>query len=269
MDYQQEVENKYFWKESDNFSLTDLLNGNDLSTEFYHVPMNPVDPPNDLQPQVNVTRLEKKRSTVDDSDAYEQEILNPLRENLGYCIGLGYIHLAEEFKNFPKNIEMHDFIQAMRNINALSENEAEEIFCHFAENGGCVNTQKFIKKLMGKMNYDRKILIVGVYAILRDKAQGVLTIRDIEEFFTARNHPDFRSGAKPEFFIKAEFFGILKCHHQIVRKNIMDDDISEQQFLQFYSYIAATIIDDKEFYRMIKYSFNLTDKNIQYSINGR
>ena len=85
----------------------------------------------------------------------------------------------------------------------------------------------------------------------------------IREGFNANGHPDVISGKKTEQEVLAEFLDNLDYHFNLLNqgKNPDDEEVTNQEFIDFYRYISTGIEDDNYFNKMIAGVWGLNNQN--------
>lgn len=96
--------------------------------------------------------------------------------------------------------------------------------------------------------------------------------------YSAKNHPDVRSGRKSEDEILAEFLDTFEQHHAIhvicshYKKSYQkqtgdpkgrDAQVTFEEFVEYYNNISSSIDDDRYFEQMIRTAWNLDNTSHQ------
>ena len=71
-------------------------------------------------------------------------------------------------------------------------------------------------------------------------------------------HPDVSIGKHTEDEVLVDFIESFKTHHSLFRGR--DPNVSEEEFLDYYSCVSPAIEDDRFFELMIKNSWNFENR---------
>jgi len=85
---------------------------------------------------------------------------------------------------------------------------------------------------------------------------GVLTLKDIKGWYSAKNHPDVVSGRRSEDQVLGEFLETFEIHHNMKRGS-KDQTVTLEEFFEYYKNVSANIDNDQYFELMINNSFKL------------
>jgi hypothetical protein len=94
------------------------------------------------------------------------------------------------------------------------------------------------------MNEFRTNLVRQAFRKLDRDGSGVVEVDDIRGVYSAKNHPDVRSGKKSEEDVLCDFLETFELHHNISDKALMDHKITWEEFEEYYCNVSASIDDD-------------------------
>jgi len=200
-------------------------------------------------------RIKYKNITIDN---LLQKVRNTLNRR-----GHGILSLARQFsiadKNNNRALDKYEFNMAMNHFGTgLDETESTVLFEYFdVDKSGFINYDEFVYNLHGEMNNYRRKLVEQAFNKLDRDHNGVITIDDLRGVYNASNHPDVRSGKKSENQVLAEFlktFETMYDHHRI-----NDDKVTKEEFIQYYTFISASIDSDTYFETMINNSWQINE----------
>ncbi|KAK7073090.1 hypothetical protein SK128_017648 [Halocaridina rubra] len=135
---------------------------------------------------------------------------------------------------------------------SMSEDEISELCAEFDEDGtGSIDYNEFLDKLRPEMTEPRIEIVEQAYAVLDEAGDGVVTIDDIRDKYSAANHPRVLSGESSEDEILAKF---LSRFDGGVKE---DGKLTKQEFLDYYSGLSKSIDDDEYFVEVIKTCWKL------------
>ena len=136
----------------------------------------------------------------------------------------------------------------------LSRNQVASLFkLYDGENKGEINYDSLINELLGKFSESRRNLVNSAFNKLDTTRKGVLNMNIIRGGFIPKGHPDVVNGKKTEQEVLAEFLDNFDYHFNLLNqgRNPDDEEITNQEFIDFYRYISAGIEDDSFFSKMI------------------
>lgn len=146
----------------------------------------------------------------------------------------------------------------------LSDQETRAVFNYFdADGSGRVEIDEFIRPLRGEMNSFRVTLVKEAFRAIDKDNDGVLRVNDIKGVYSAKNHPDVKSGKKTEDTVLGEFLETFEAHHHL-KVGSRDQQVTISEFIEYYNNVSASIDDDKYFEHMIVNSFKLWASNPKY-----
>ena len=160
------------------------------------------------------------------------------------------------FQNFYKYIT--------RFLIPLTKGNAAALFkLYDRQVSGVINYDSLIKELVGKLSESRKNLVNSAFNKLDESKKGVLNINVIKEGFNPKGHPDVINGKKTEQEVLSEFLDNIDYHFNLLNqeKNPDDEEITNQDFIDFYRYISLGIEDDYFFNKMMTGVWRLNNPN--------
>ena len=146
----------------------------------------------------------------------------------------------------------------------LSRNQVAALFkLYDRENTGEINYDSLINELLGKFSESRRNLVNSAFNKLDTTRKGVLNMNIIRGGFIPKGHPDVVNGKKTEQEVLAEFLDNFDYHFNLLNqgRNPDDEEITNQEFIDFYRYISAGIEDDSFFSKMITGVWGLNNQS--------
>lgn len=177
--------------------------------------------------------------------------------------GTGILGLARQFKIFDDNnsrsLDLSELTKAIRDFQVdLSPNEIKILFNILDSDGtGEVSYDEFLREIRGDMNDKRKALVDQAFNKLDVDRSGVIDFNEIASVYNCKKHPDVISGKKTEKEVYQEFMKTFQIHAEIKGKGSVDDDITRQEFQEYYENISASIDRDDYFELMMKNCWKL------------
>ena len=136
----------------------------------------------------------------------------------------------------------------------LTRNQALSLFKLFdKQNSGEINYDSLVNELISNFNESRRNLVNNAFNKLDKGKKGVLNMNIIRGAFKPSGHPDVISGKKVEQEVLAEFLDNFDYHFNLLNqgRNPDDEEITNQEFIDFYRYISCGIEDDSIFKEII------------------
>jgi Ca2+-binding EF-hand superfamily protein len=109
--------------------------------------------------------------------------------------------------NNSKSIDMQEFKKAIRDFKVdLNENEVSLVFAAFdRDSSGEIDYDEFVRGIRGPMNSFRKNIAMAAFKKIDRDGSGILDLNDIKGVYSAKTHPDVKSGKKTEDEVLGEF----------------------------------------------------------------
>ena len=129
----------------------------------------------------------------------------------------------------------------------LNRNQASALFkLYDRQNSGEINYDSLVNDLMGKFSESRRNIVNSAFNKLDKGRKGVLNMNVIRGRFNPSGHPDVIIGKKTEQEVLAEFLDNFDYHFTLLNqgKNPDDEEITNQEFIDFYKYISVGIEED-------------------------
>lgn len=121
-----------------------------------------------------------------------------------------------------KSLDFGEFGKAMSDYRiSTDQTEIQRIFQLFDREGnGTINYDEFLRTVVGEMNDTRKSQVLIAFSKFDRDGSGVINIEDLKGVYSARGHPDVKSGKKSEEDVLYEFLDTFEQHYALmVSKN--------------------------------------------------
>eukprot|EP01022_Parablepharisma_sp_SALTPOND_P016569 TRINITY_DN2460_c0_g1_i1.p1 TRINITY_DN2460_c0_g1~~TRINITY_DN2460_c0_g1_i1.p1 ORF type:complete len:776 (+),score=94.21 TRINITY_DN2460_c0_g1_i1:7353-9680(+) len=204
-----------------------------------------------------------------------EEMLIRLREKLASRGARGIIGLGKQFRimddNNSRSLELPEFRKAMRDYKlGFTESEIETLFKAFDINrDGTVNYDEFLRIIRGKMNDTRKNWVTRAFKVLDIDNDGVVTLSEIKQKYNAKMHPDVKAGKKAEDEVLKEFMDTFQTHHNIMMNKEGDDQVTAEEFEEYYTNVSASIDTDEYFALMMRNAWRFDEASRTYEKGWR
>uniref|UniRef100_A0A1B6MFG5 EF-hand domain-containing protein n=2 Tax=Graphocephala atropunctata TaxID=36148 RepID=A0A1B6MFG5_9HEMI len=150
-----------------------------------------------------------------------------------------------------KSLNLEEFREGMNDTGMeMSPDQIEILFKKFdSDNSGSINMNEFLLALRPPMSNARLKAVNDAFKKLDKTGDGVITIDDLRNVYSVKSHPKYQSGEESE--------------EQILKKFLLnfekdgDGKVSEEEFLNYYAGISASIDHDAYFDLMIRQAYKL------------
>jgi len=135
----------------------------------------------------------------------------------------------------------------------LSKAEIEELFKLFdVDNSGSITYDEFLKGIRGTMGLARVEMVKLAFAQLDQRGKGVVTLEDIARIYDVSGNPLVKAGKMSKVDALKAFMSLW---HLSDKKHT--DDITLEDFLEYYDWISASIDRDDYFELMIRNAWHI------------
>jgi len=181
----------------------------------------------------------------------------------------GLIGLQRLFKiiddDDSKDLSRGEFSKACKDFRLdFTPQETTKLFDYFDEDhSGSIDYDEFLRIIRGEMSDKRINLIKQAFKKFDRTGDGVVTIDDLRGVYSAKNHPDVKSGKKTEDDILFEFLDTFEQYHALKTGDMKsrDKEVTLEEFIDYYRNVSCSIDSDEYFELMIKNAWNLDNKS--------
>ena len=188
-----------------------------------------------------------------------KKILDTLKARGAHGIrGLGIVFRRMD-NNGDRKMDRNEFMWGLReNGHTLSPSEFERIFKYFDKNNdGKISYDEFLRGIRGEMNERRVSLVKMAYRKLDRDGSGMVDLNDIAIAYDVTQHPKFKTGEMSKNDILSEFMAQWD-------KNVRDNKVTIEEFIDYYKDVSASIDEDDYFELMIRNAWHLAGGEGQY-----
>ena len=134
---------------------------------------------------------------------------------------------------------------------SLTHEEIETVFHFFDEDkSGDISVSELLVGIRGKMNAQRRELVLMAFSRLDKDGDQVVTASDLLKLYDTTRHPDVINGTKTQEEVIQEFASDWDRNGDCI--------ITENEFLDYYKSISAGIDDDAYFELMIRNAWRIS-----------
>ena len=158
-------------------------------------------------------------------------------------------HLSfKEFNKFLNDYRMN-----------VTDDEREKIFKMFdKDNSNTIDYKELVKGLVGSMNDYRTKIIERVYEKLDKEKTDKVSFDTIINSYDPYKHPQVLNGERNAQEILCRFIDLFEYHFNLLNPDKDNEEVTKEEFLEFYNYISACIDDDKYFENVISRIWGLS-----------
>ena len=154
-------------------------------------------------------------------------------------------------ENNNRLLSLNDFIKYLDSyLIPINKEDAKRLFMKISKGKDLVvNYDDFINLIVPPLSPKLQNLVVKAFNNLDKTNTGVVKMGKIRTYFKPKNHPDVVNGTKNSQEILSEFLDNFDYHFKLLvpERNPEDDEVTLDDFIDFYRYISFTIKDDYYF----------------------
>ena len=152
-----------------------------------------------------------------------------------------------------KRLDREEIKYGLRNFGVeVSDRDIDTIMNTFdRDSSGSISYDELLRGLRGNLSPRRREMIQKAFDILDRDGSGVVTLDNVREIYDASEHPDVISGRKTEDEALTEFMS----QWDTIDK---DNEITREEFLEYYKDVSASIDTDDYFELMMRNAWHIS-----------
>jgi len=146
----------------------------------------------------------------------------------------------------------------------MSPTDVQEVFSLFDRDGnGSINFDEFLEKLRPPMSANRKKMVGETFQFMDKSGDGVITFKDIEDTYSVKEHPKFKSGEMTKKQVLEQFLNTFEPDPKY-----RDGKVTPDEWLNYYSAVSASIDRDVYWDYMMRQAWPAVYKDSDRNIKG-
>ena len=234
---------------------------------------------NVFEPDKNIKSFNLNYNESNKDETTYSSIIMKFKNGINTNNGVTFFNFVKKLKLYENNgiIKVGDLIQIFEEMQLdFNENEIIEFFNTLNLNKmNYIFTNDIIDAIKVEMSQERIKIILNKFYLIDMNGTGRINVSYLKYIFknNCRYHPDVSQGINSEETINNQFCQTLDIFLNL--NNIINDTITKEQFINYFSIISASIPNDIYFNNIINSIFNLSgiyndnDNNNRYSTNNR
>ena len=229
---------------------------------------------NEIINQKEEIKNEKKLDQItQENKNYFKQLLEIICSKINTNNGITYYSLAHHLKSHEDKTTKTTNLETLLSILQLLQldiNQDEVInfyTCLDYTQSGKVSTDEILRVIAGEINERRKISIITKFAEMDKNKTGYLPIIFLKKNYNAKFHPDCFLRKKPENEVLDEFMFTFEVFC-FLKGFASDQEISYQDFVEYYTPISASIESDNYFDDILLGAWNIESDKITQNINN-
>ena len=219
---------------------------------------------------INSNNINNVNNINSESKNYFEKLVNIFRNKINTNNGITYYTFAHALKTLEdKNTKSIGIESIMSIIEQMNLNINQDDLINFYSildytQSNKVSTNEIMRIIKGEIPEKRKILIVSKFAVMDKDKTGIIPIMLVKKLYNSKFHPDAFLGKKSEEDVYKEFLYTFDMFCEI---NELKDEISYKDFVDYYTPISSSILNDNYFDDIIYGVWNFDNKIDDINMN--
>ena len=209
-------------------------------------------------------------NNIPENKNYFQKLINIFRNKININNGITYYTFAHALKSLEdKNTHSISIEKLLSVFEQLEININQDDLINFYSildytQSNKVLTDEILRIIKGEIPEQRKILIVSRFALMDKEKTGIVPINLVKQLYNAKFHPDAFLGKKSVEDVYKEFLYTFDIFCEL---NGLKDEISFKEFIEYYTPISASILNNNYFDDIVYGVWNIEEKTNENNNN--
>ena len=219
---------------------------------------------------INISNNQRNNSSNNDSNKntenknYFQKLLNIIRNKININNGLAFYTFAHGLKSLEdkstNSTSIENFISVIEQMELqINQDDLINFYSILDFNqSNKVSTDEILRLIKGEIPEERKMLIVSKFSLMDKEKTGIIPIALVKDVYNFKFHPDAFLGKKTCEEIYKEFLYTFDIFCELKG---LKEEISYKDFIDYYTPISASILNDNYFDDIIYGVWNMEEYN--------
>jgi len=155
--------------------------------------------------------------------------------------------------NGSRSLDREELESGLRDFGvSMKRSQIDELFRYLdKDRSGTVSFDEFLEALRPPMSKARLNVINQAFDKLDKTNDGVITVADLRLLYNVEHHPKYKSGQMSRDQVLKEFMDTFQ------QGGVIDDQVTREEFTNYYSGVSASIDDDQYFVQMMRQAWKL------------
>ena len=225
---------------------------------------------NNIKNENNNNISSNNNNINEESKNYFTKLVNIFKNKINTNNGITYYTFAHALKTLEdKNTKTVNIESLLSIIEQMNLNINQDDLINFYSildytQSNKVLTDEILRILRGEIPEKRKILVITKFAELDKEKAGIIPISIVKNLYNAKFHPDAFLGKKSEENVYKEFLYTFGIFCEI---NDLKEEISYKEFVDYYTPISSSILNDNYFDDILYGVWNIESYNNNIKID--
>ena len=195
-------------------------------------------------------------------------LINKIKETIHVDNGLLYYTFLKFLKineePTTQKVSLEDLSVTIQELHLnISSTEIHDFYNYLdSEKTGRIPTDNILNLIKGSLSDKRKSILNEIFSYIDTEKKGEISLNNFKDMYNAKNHPDVSNGIKSEQEIYNQFCYTIDVYIRV--NKILNNSITKEQFVDYYSGISPSIENDKDFQNILEKVWNVDQQKYKY-----